>query len=141
MTRVDFHFNADNRLQHCCRLIRKIYRAGQKVVVFDDDAAQLARLNQTLWTFSPLDFIPHVMASAKDASQTPVLLASEPVEFPHHDVLVNLSTSPPEFFSRFERLIEVVGTDDGDREQARGRWRFYKERGYPIATHDLTAAK
>ncbi len=28
-----------------------------------------------------------------------------------------------------------------DRERARGRWRFYKERGYPIATHDLAVTK
>ncbi len=112
MTRVDFHFNAENRLQYCCRLIRKIYRAGQKVVVFDNNPAHLAKLDQTLWTFSQLDFIPHVMAGSREAPETPVLLAGEPVEFPHHDVLVNLSPNPPEFFSRFERLIEVVGTDD-----------------------------
>jgi DNA polymerase III subunit chi len=141
MTRVDFHFNADNRLQHCCRLIRKIYRAGQKAVVFDDQIASLTALDQALWSFSQLDFIPHVMAGAKEAAQTPVLLACEPVEFPHHDVLVNLSETTPEFFSRFERLIEVVSTDDADRERARGRWRFYKERGYPIHTHDLAAAQ
>lgn len=141
MTRVDFHFNADNRLQYCCRLLRKIYRAGQKAVVFDDDPASLSALDQALWSFSQLDFIPHVMAGAAEAAQTPVLLACEPIEFPHHDVLVNLSAAPPEFFSRFERLIEVVGTDPAGREHARSRWRFYKERGYPIETHDLAAAK
>ena len=141
MTRVDFHFNAENRLQHCCRLIRKIYRAGQKVVVFDNSPVHLAKLDQTLWTFSQLEFIPHVMASSAEALETPVLLACEPVEFPHHDVLVNLSPNPPEFFSRFERLIELVSTDESDRERARGRWRFYKERGYPIASHDLAVTK
>lgn len=141
MTRVDFHFNADNRLQYCCRLIRKIYRAGQKAVVFDDRVASLTALDQALWSFSQLDFIPHVMAGAEEAAQTPVLLACEPVEFPHHDVLVNLSDGTPEFFSRFERLIEVVSSDAADRERARGRWRFYKERGYPIHSHDLAAAQ
>lgn len=141
MTRVDFHFNANDRIQHCCRLVRKIYKAGQKAVVYDVDASNLNALNQALWSFSQLDFIPHVLAGSREAAQTPVLLASEPVEFPHHDVLVNLSPSPPEFFSRFERLIEVVSTDTADRERARQRWRFYKERGYPITTHDLAAAQ
>ena len=139
MTRVDFHFNAANRLEHCCRLVRKIYRAGQKVVVYHDDSVAMARLDQALWTFSQLDFIPHVMAGSKDAADTPVLLACERGEFAHHEVLVNLSAQPPEFFSRFERLIEVVSTDENDRELARGRWRFYKERGYPIQTHDLAS--
>ena len=139
MTRVDFHFNAADRLDHCCRLVRKIFRAGQKVVVYDDNSATIAKLDHTLWTFSALDFIPHVMAGSKDAADTPVLLASERADFAHHDVLVNLSSDPPEFFSRFERLIEVVSTDDEQRQQARIRWRFYKERGYPIETHDLAA--
>lgn len=140
MTRVDFHFNAADRLDHCCRLVRKIFRAGQKVVIYDDNGANLAKLDHALWTFSALDFIPHVMAGSKDAADTPVLLASERADFAHHDVLVNLSSEPPEFFSRFERLIEVISTDDDQRAQARGRWRFYKERGYLIETHDLAAS-
>ena len=48
---------------------------GYRVVV-DDDAARLARLDEALWTFSPLDFIPHVRASDPGAERTPVLLAS-----------------------------------------------------------------
>ncbi|MDH5350820.1 MAG: DNA polymerase III subunit chi, partial [Betaproteobacteria bacterium] len=43
-------------------------------------------------------------------------------------------------FERFERLLEVIGRDDADRQQARGRYRYYRERGYPIADHDLAGA-
>jgi len=56
---------------------------------------------------------------------------------PSCDVLLNLSDATPPAFERFERLLEVVGRDDADRQQARGRYRFYRERGYPIADHDL----
>ncbi|MBU1664112.1 MAG: DNA polymerase III subunit chi, partial [Gammaproteobacteria bacterium] len=44
---------------------------------------------------------------------------------------------PPEFFGRFQRLLEVVSTEPGDRERARERFRFFKGRGYELATHDL----
>ena len=138
MTRIDFHFNAPDKLQYASRLVRKAYRAGQRVVVFADSGA-VEELDRVLWTFSPLDFIPHVRAADPLAAQTPVLLCSEPCDTPHADVLVNLSTQTPSFFSRFERLVEVVTASEEDRDQARARWRFYRDRGYPLQSHDLAA--
>ncbi|RDJ93817.1 DNA polymerase III subunit chi, partial [Lacticaseibacillus rhamnosus] len=41
------------------------------------------------------------------------------------------------FFSRFQRLVEIVGTDASDRQAARERYRFYRDRGYEIRTHQL----
>ena len=38
---------------------------------------------------------------------------------PHQEVLVNLGAAVPEGFERFERLIELVAQEDGDRQQAR----------------------
>ena len=60
---------------------------------------------------------------------------AEPVV--HEQVLVNLRDEAPPHFSRFERLMEIVTRDASDREHARERFRFYRERGYEIHTHDL----
>jgi DNA polymerase-3 subunit chi len=54
-------------------------------------------------------------------------------------VLVNLGQTTPTGFARFERLIEVVGLDQADREPGRERWRFYRDRGYQVTTHDIAA--
>ncbi|MCL4747448.1 MAG: DNA polymerase III subunit chi [Burkholderiaceae bacterium] len=139
MTRVDFHFNAPGKLQYGTRLVRKIYRAGHKAVVYGQPAA-IAELDRMLWTFSALEFIPHVAAGHELAARTPVLLASEVCDTPHADVLVNLGATTPAFFSRFERLIEVVDANDEERTSARERWRFYKDRGYAVQGHDLGGA-
>lgn len=136
MTRVDFHFGAPDKLQYACRLVRKIRRAGQQVVVFGDPLT-LAEFDRLLWTFSKLDFIPHVFAGDALADRTPVILCSEAADTPHSDNLVNLSHATPPFFSRFERLFELVSTEERDRSQARERWRFYRDRGYPLAGHQL----
>ena len=49
-------------------------------------------------------------------------------------VLINLHAAPPPFFSRFERLAEIVGADEADAAAARERFRFYRERGYELRT-------
>jgi DNA polymerase-3 subunit chi len=140
MTRIDFHVNAPDKLAHGCRLLRKVVRAGQRAVVIGPPAL-IADLDEALWTFSPLDFLPHVAASDPLAGNTPILLCTEAVETPHQEVLVNLGHDTPAFFGRFERLIEVVAREDADRAAARNRWRFYKERGYPMSSFDLSGAE
>lgn len=139
MTRVDFHFNVPDKLLYGCRLVRKVHRSGGRVLVWCEDPVRLKRFDELLWTFSDHDFIPHVGASDPLAAETPVLLAAEPVESAHHEVLVNLGDQTPPMFSRFDRLIEVVASDDADRTLARQRFRFYKDRGYPMHTHEVSS--
>jgi DNA polymerase-3 subunit chi len=71
------------------------------------------------------------------ADETPVILAASGDALPHHDVLLNLGDEWPPFFASFERLLEVVGSDEADKERARERYAFYKKRGYDIRVNDV----
>lgn len=141
MTRIDFHTNVPDKLQYACRLVRKIHRAEHRILVWCDDPVRLGEFDRLLWTFSADDFIPHVAASDPLAADTPVLLASDSPETPHHDVMINLGDRTPPTFSRFDRLIELVETGEEDRSRARERYRFYRDRGYPMQNHDLSAGR
>lgn len=135
MTRVDFHSKVPDKLLYACRLIRKARTAGMKVVVYLQDSQQLSDFDQALWTFSEHDFIPHVIASDALAAQTPVILSCDASEnLPHHQVLINLSTQTPDHFARFERMFEIVSTDEYDLTAGRGRYKHYQTRGYAL-TH------
>lgn len=139
MTEVAFHFNVPDKLAYACRLVRKASGTGAKVVVTGEPAL-LRALDTELWTFSPLEFIAHCHAGQADAqvlAASPVVLAEAPRGVPHHEVLVNLSGAVPEGFEKFERLIEIVSLEADDRQQARGRWKHYKDRGYEIVRHDV----
>lgn len=136
MTQVDFHSNVPDRLLYSCRMVRRIHRAGRQVLVWCDDPVRLDQFDKLLWTFSDRDFIPHVAAGDPLASETPVLLAAEPVQTGHHDVMLNLGDRTPPTFSRYDRLIEIVSTQEDDRRLARERFRFYRDRGYPLKHHD-----
>lgn len=141
MTEVAFHFNVPDKLGYACRLLRKATGAGSRVVV-TGEPEQLRSLDTELWTFSPLEFIPHCHAASAEPqvlAASPVVLSDSARGTPHQEVLVNLGGRIPDGFERFERLIEVVTTGDEDRQQARGRWKHYADRGYAIKTHDLGA--
>ncbi len=138
MTEVAFHFNAPDKLGYACRLLRKAVAKGSKVVVTGEPEL-LHHLDVALWTFAPLEFVPHCRSEGSAPAvlaASPVVLADSPRTAPHHQVLVNLGGAIPEGFERFDRLIEVVTLDESDRLQARRRWRHYAERGYAITRHD-----
>ena len=137
MTEVAFHFNAADKWGYTCRLLRKAVQRGARVTV-TGEPAQLQRLDRDLWTFSAPDFVPHcVMPCAPDlAAASPVVFCVAPDMSPHQQVLLNVGGEVPTGFERFERLIEVVGTDDADRDLSRRRWKHYRDRGYAIARHD-----
>ncbi len=140
MTDIAFHFGAPSKLNYACRLLRKAVGSGAKILVVADEAT-LHQLDADLWATSPTDFVAHCLSTADPfvQKQCPVVLVSQVNQVSlRQDVLVNLSDAIPEGFEGFERVIEVVSSDELDRDLARVRWRQYTERGYQIKRHDLT---
>jgi DNA polymerase III subunit chi len=133
---VAFHTGVD-KLDHACRLLRKAYRQGAKVVVCGD-AAQLARLDQALWIFEPLEFVPHARlkrgesAANRLAPRTPIWLVDVGATPPHRDVLVNLGPEMAEGWDGFARVIELVSAEPDDLAAGRRRWRTYEAQGVRV---------
>jgi len=138
MTRIDFYTHADRRLPVACQLTTKAIERGLKVALFAEDRALLEAVDRLLWTVPATGFVPHCHDDDRLAARTPVVLCSSAPRNGHEDVLINLSSVAPDFFARFERLIEIVTGDDADRDAARVRYRFYRERGYEIQAVDLS---
>lgn len=139
MTEIAFHFNAPDRMAYACRLLRKAVGNGAKVVVTAHPET-LQQLDAALWTFSTTDFVPHCHLDSDPwvAALSPVILAKSIESVPHQQVLLNLGPTVPDGFERFERVIELVGMDDEERQLARGRWKKYTDQGHAITRHDLT---
>lgn len=140
MTEIAFHFNVPDKLAYGCRLLRKAYLSGSRVVV-TGDAAVLAELDQYLWRFSATEFVPHYLFTAPEncCAASPILLAESLADCPHQEVLVNFGPGIPASFERFERFIEVVARTQDDIVAARSRWKHYATRGYSLKKHDLAA--
>jgi DNA polymerase-3 subunit chi len=137
MTSIDFYFNAEDRLQVACRLAGKALKQGNRMLIYAPDPETAARIDKMLWTWPAIGFVPHCAVHAPHAAETPVLVASNEETQPGCELLLNLGTDCPPHFERFARLLEVVSATDQDKETGRARFRFYRERGYRIASHDL----
>ena len=57
--------------------------------------------------------------------------------FPASVDIESLNKDIAQGFESFDRVIEVVTLEDGDRQSARQRWKHYADRGYNIVRHDL----
>mgnify|MGYP005752138395 CR=1 FL=1 len=143
MAAIAFHFNMPDKLGYACRLLRKAVRQGVKVGVVGDER-QLIELDRALWTFDPVDFVAHARVAEEGGSppphvakRTPLWLARHAHALPHRSVLVNLGADVPEGFEAFERVIELVDTDERDRQRGRQRWKHYQGAGHPIERHEV----
>ncbi len=143
MTQIDFYTHAEDKLQTACILAGKAMASDLRVLMLTADAGMAARVDQLLWNYPAIAFIPHCRFGDPLVDATPVVIDhcanhhADQASVPHDDLLVNLCSDCPSIFSRFRRVIEIVGLDDDDRQLARERFRFYRDRGYEIRSHDI----
>ena len=138
MTRVDFYLTRDiDPSLAVCRLTNKAFRLGHQLYILTESSAQSATLDRLLWTFNPGSFIPHGLYCANLDQEVPVLIGEQEPPENWHDVLISLASAIPSFFSRFGRVADVVSAAEEAKQQARERFRFYRERGYSLQTHNL----
>lgn len=137
---ISFHTGVEDRTFYLCRLLRKAARQGTRVLV-RGDAAEMDLLDKALWTFDPQDFVPHHRlrpgaALSAGLQRTPVWLMDEggawPAGVPAAGVLIQLSSESATDAAQWDRIIEVVTTQEDDRREARRRWRTYESQGWAV---------
>ncbi len=136
MTRVDFYTGSEDKLRTACQLSHKAMQHGLRVLLHVPDDATADKLDRLLWHYPPTAFMPHCHSNQAEAVDMPVVIARDE-QFPHAELLISLHDECLPFFSRFERVIEIVGHDDADAVRGRDRFKFYRDRGYELSHTDL----
>lgn len=140
MTRVDFYIlpddDEDRRQVYLCRLVDKAWRMGNRVWIHVPEDARAEALDERLWTFSEGSFLPHER-SGEGADDCPVILGGGDPDSAR-ELLVNEDAEVPSFFSRFERVAEVINQDPESKSKGRARYAFYRDRGYELHHHEVS---
>ena len=140
MTRVDFYIHdslsqlAQNILM--CRITEKAWKQNHEVFIRCASEKSVKEMDDLLWGFSAESFVPHQCQDEHHAA--PVIIGDRLSEAIKSDLLVNLGEDVPTSVSKFQRVIEPTGYDEGSRESARTRYKYYQDRGFPIFTHKIT---
>jgi len=143
MTKIDFYVLSGTgqqaRENMACRLVDKIYQLNRQIYIATESQQDAQRIDDMLWTFRPGSFIPHCIGMDEPAktSQTPVIIGYKSTTPELGDVLLNLTHEVPLFFSQFDRVAELVSADEQSRALSRNRFKFYKDRGYELTTHEI----
>jgi DNA polymerase III subunit chi len=141
MTQVDFYVLDEqatgNRYTLACRLSEKIYHQGRRIFIHTASDEETRHMDRLLWTFRQGSFVPHGKAGDCDPAVTPVIIGHQDDTGEEHDVLINLKPEVPTFFSRFERVAELIDKEPQVVSAGRERFRFYRDRGYPLNKHDI----
>ena len=146
MTQVDFYILGDQSRRTLelmvCQLCSKALDNNMHVYINVRDEQQAVQLDELLWTFKPESFLPHQnLISDNNMSKTyemPIIInKGDQIPQGYDQLLINLDTNIPQFFSRFNRVAELVGDDENEKQLGRDRYRFYLERGYQLNKYDL----
>jgi DNA polymerase III subunit chi len=140
VARVDFYLLSEAgeqaRWRCACRLAEKAAELGQRVFIRTASAAESTKLDELLWTYSEKVFLPHEVAQQPSHQLVKVVIHDD-ASTAACDVLINLSTQAVQALPAAERIAEVVDADESAKRAARERYRFYREQGWALETHNL----
>ncbi len=138
MTKIDFHILPTDQeidvFHYVARLVQKALNRSHRVLIATEDNQQTNQVSEALWGFQPEAFLAHTLIDSGDFS---LQITHTDTCGEHHDVLVNLRSDIPPYFSRFERVFELVSQHPARLNASRDRYRYYSDHGYALKRHDL----
>ncbi len=139
--RADFYIVAESVVPNrfICQLADKVRNEGYNIYIHAASREQAATIDDLLWTFRDISFVPHASIDSAERTNCPVVIGWEGEDPLQRQVFINLSGNLPEHPETYERIIEVVPSDQAERQQARLRYKDYRARGLEMHSHNIEA--
>ncbi len=142
MPKIDFYLiqttSEQERLNFACRLIEKIYKQQRRIYIHTENQTAAHHLDELLWTYRNDSFLPHHLIGEGPDPVPPIQIGYNTLHPKQHDILMNLSSSVPEFYKQFSRVLELITENPDITSLGRERYRLYRSQGCNITTHKLT---
>lgn len=139
MTKIDFYVlpktGGINVMSAVSRIAEKAMTRGHQIFIQVTNESDAAVVQGALWADRPESFLPSAILGQDDGE--PILVGWQEPPLQHDDVMINITGKLQGHFSRFQRLAEIVVHEEAALAASREAWRFFRDRGYPLAKHDL----
>ena len=139
MSRVDFYIlsDANNVDRFACAIAAKAWSGGNRVHIHTQSQELATKFDDLLWVYKDISFVPHEILDENINDETPVTIGYGNNAPQASQVMINLGADIPDFASSFDRVVEIVGGNESNKQLARQRYRLYKEADYEIHDHKI----
>jgi len=138
---VDFYILKESSEQArnllACKLAAKAFATQQRLYIYCNDQQQALAIDDMLWSFNDISFIPHALTHLEYDASMPILIGyTDPTE-QSCDILLNLHLDIPSNLENVKRIIEIVYQDAEAKKIARAHYKAYQDGDFPLKSHSL----
>lgn len=137
MTTITFYFNVKQREAALCQLVEKALKQKLRIHILTENEADSVKLDRYLWQLPSIGFLPHCAADHPLATNTPILIDHRHALLPSGEVLFNWTANIPSTIKHYQRVIEIVDSNEENRLLARERFKLYQASSVEIQTIDM----
>ncbi len=124
----DKHYLA---LLHACFQAAHFYRNQQRVFIYSKNQEQAHQIDELLWSFEADSFVPHNLVNEGPKNGAAVEISWQPPTN-RRPVLINLTSTVPNFAHQFSQIIDFVPSDEQLKQSARERFKAYRQLGFQV---------
>lgn len=135
MTAIQFYHLTSTPLERAVpKLVEKAYGAGMRVLLLMGSEEMVEYMNQQLWTYAQLGFLPHGTLKEAAPERQPVLIACAETAVNKPDALFVTEGSEAPAPEAYKRILDIFdGNNESAVTNARARWKRYKDAGHELA--------
>jgi len=124
-----------------CKIIKEYYKKKYKIFVSSHSNDLVNELNNLLWTFEQISFIPHCTTKNYDKN-SPILLSGKDsfpktINLKEYDVWLNLDDEMEENYTDFEIILEIVSQNEEERILSRKKYLNYQKNNFEVKHEKL----
>lgn len=111
------------------------YSQGQRIYLLAKSRRQAELLDELLWQQEPSNFVPHNLVGEGPRGGAPVEIGWPGLRHSgHRSVLINLAQDAANFAVTFALVVDFVPCDEKSKQQARERYKIYRQAGIQLQT-------
>ncbi|MEI6894845.1 MAG: DNA polymerase III subunit chi [Colwellia sp.] len=118
-------------LYHACLQASYFYRQHQRVYIYTQDKQHAEQVDEMLWAFDSDSFVPHNLVGEGPKQGAMVEIGYQAPQG-RRAVLINLTSSVPNFANQFQLIVDFVPRDETLKQQARERFKTCRQWGFQV---------
>lgn len=124
--------------RQACELAADAWRLGKRVLIACETEQQALLLDEALWQREPDQFVPHNLSGEITTYATPIEICwVGKRNSQRRDLLISLQSAVPDFVNSFNQVIDFVPEDEQQKNQARERYKQYRQLGFELITQQI----